>query len=1217
VQQLVQLELLCHSANRPDASWLDPIRIQHVQEQLPRIRADYEKYNNTKRRLLECYDKSFFRLEVDRLIEQYRGPYRTIFRWLIPSFYRDKRAIARTHHAGVVPESILEDLLTARELKQLANRLTTEQDNVRNLLAGYYRSYDTNFDLIERALAVAKEAIALAGVIPVPNELVQTISLGTIPPPELRNTGNRLRESLKTWEQEVQGFSRLLWEPKETPGFLQTAEEKLSGRNRLRLANRLQKSPLLEVRRWLCELATPLAALHRLTENVLTTCIGPPPTDYAAILAHLKELEKLKKIESGIAAESERLRQHYGAWYNGIDTNWSSVLAALDWTKQVQQLLGSAAIPDRFIELASQGAAVAPLNVELTQAYEASESLLKSLEGWFDSSRSPQVRSFRQLKLERLNQKLAQLRSRVDDLQAWVDFRTLERRFAEVGLASFLERLQAAPPQASQLVDVFHKAVYQAWVSSIIAEDPALREFRSGHHEQIIEEFREVDRKLVLFSSNRVIEQCNSRRPQHVVPAGDSEIAVLMKEAHKQRRHLPIRQLIEKIPNLLLRLKPCLMMSPISVSQFLNPERLRFDLVIFDEASQICPEDAVGSIYRGTQLIVVGDNKQLPPTTFFQQAMTEEYDWEDLPNEEFAVFDSILDKCSSIGLPVKMLRWHYRSKHESLIAFSNRQFYETRLITFPSIWAKHENLGVKFVHVPDGVYDRGGKRDNRREAKVVADLVFDHFRRYPDKTLGVVAFSVAQMTAIEDEIEERRRSHPEFERFFKDDRLEGFFVKNLENIQGDERDVIIFSVGYGYDQQHRMTMNFGPLNKPGGERRLNVAVTRAREKVILVSSVKAADIDLGATQASGVLQLHKYLEYAERGEVALENTYPPGGGEPESDLEREVANEIQRLGFHVVHQVGCSGYRIDLGVLDPVEPGRFLLGVECDGATYHSAYTARDRDRLRQQVLEELGWRGRIHRVWSPDWTLKRGTEIERLKSAIEKARQLTSQPQGPSQSTPQSSPNPIANPSTVTRRIPITLLQEGNLPGTVLYKIAELHPSTRVEPKFHLPKWRSEQCRLLTRLVRVEGPVHIDYAAKRLVAAWGLKRTDSRIMKTFRETVRHCQREGALVRKGDFLWPPNLDKISIRVPDPNVPESVRKIEHIPPEEIQNAVLLIVKHTIGIKLESLLIQTARLFGFDRTGPNIRSVLIKVYEKMLRDGLISQTNDSIVIGSGNA
>jgi hypothetical protein len=1224
VQQLVQLGLLCHSANRPDASWLDPIRIQHVQEQLPRVRADYEKYNDTKRRLLEWYDESFFGLEVDRLIEQYRGPYRTIFRWLIPSFYRDKRAIARTTHAGVVPESILEDLLTARELKRLATRLTAERDNVRNLLGGYYRSYNTNFDLIERALTVAKEAIALAVVIPVPNELVKTISLGTIPPPELRNTGNRLRESLETWEQEAQGFSRLLLEPKETPGFLQTAEDKLSERNRLRLANRLpgsdiplQQSPLLEVRRWLCELATPLDALHRLTENVLVTCIAHPPTDYAAILAHLKELEKLKEIQSGIAAESERLRQHFGARYTGIDTNWSSVLAALDWTEQVQQLLGSAAIPNRFIELASQGATAAPLNVELTQAYEANESLLKSLEGRFDSSKSPQVMSFRQLKPEHLNQRLAQLRSRVDDLQAWVDFKTLERHFAEVGLGSFLERLQAAPPQASQLVDVFHKAVYQAWVSSIIAEDPALREFRGRHHEQLIEEFREVDRKLVLFSSNRVIEECNSRRPQHVVPAGDSEIAVLMREAHKQRRHLPIRQLTEKIPNLLLRLKPCLMMSPISVSQFLNPERLRFDLVIFDEASQICPEDAVGSIYRGTQLIVAGDNKQLPPTAFFHQAMTEEYDWEDLPDEEFAVFDSILDECSSIGLPAKMLHWHYRSKHESLIAFSNRQFYETRLITFPSIWAKHENLGVKFVHVPDGVYDRGGRRDNRREAAVVADLTFDHFRHYPDKTLGVVSFSISQMTAIDDEIEQRRRSQPEFERFFKDDRLEGFFVKNLENVQGDERDVMIFSVGYGYDQQHRMTMNFGPLNKPGGERRLNVAVTRAREKVILVSSVKAADIDLGATQAPGVLQLHRYMDYAERGEVALAITYPLGGGEPESDLEIEVANEIRRLGLDVVHQVGCSGYRIDLGVLDPVEPGRFLLGVECDGATYHSAYTARDRDRLRQQVLEELGWCRRIHRVWSPDWTLKRGTEIERLMSAIEKARQLSSQPQGPSQSAPQSSPNPIANPPTVTRRIPITSLQEGNLPGTVLYKIAELHPSTRVEPEFHLPKWRSEQCRLLARLVSAEGPVHIDYAAKRLVAAWGLERTGSRIMKTFREAMRHCQREGSLVRKGDFLWPPNLDKVSIRVPDLNVPESLREIEHIPPEEIQSAVLLIVKHTIGIKIESLLIETARLLGFDRTGPNIRSVLIKVYEKMLRDGLISKTDDSIGIGSVNA
>lgn len=382
---------------------------------------------------------------------------------------------------------------------------------------------------------------------------------------------------------------------------------------------------------------------------------------------------------------------------------------------------------------------------------------------------------------------------------------------------------------------------------------------------------------------------------------------------------MPIRNLLQRIPHILFRLKPCLLISPISVSQFLGPE-LRFDMVLFDEASQIVPEDAIGSIYRGKTIVVAGDDQQLPPTTFFQKGMIEDYDWDEISDKESEVFDSILDEFHGIGLPVKTLRWHYRSKHEGLISFSNHRFYEDTLITFPSAVARHETLGVKLVYVADGIYDRGGRRDNLREAKVVSDLVFEQLKLYPKKTLGVVTFSMAQMEAVDEAILLRRKEQPEYERFFKEDRLEGFFVKNLENVQGDERDVMIFSVGYGRDQQGQMSMNFGPLNKPGGERRLNVAVTRAREKVILVTSIKASDIDLNATSAEGVVTLCHYLDYAERGPDALKLTHPQTS-EFESPLEEDVAGEIRRMGYNVIPQVGCSGNRIDIGVIDPTDPG--------------------------------------------------------------------------------------------------------------------------------------------------------------------------------------------------------------------------------------------------------------------------------------------------------
>ncbi len=339
-------------------------------------------------------------------------------------------------------------------------------------------------------------------------------------------------------------------------------------------------------------------------------------------------------------------------------------------------------------------------------------------------------------------------------------------------------------------------------------------------------------------------------------------------------------------------------MSPISVSQFLDSEMMKFDLVLFDEASQIVPEDAIGSFYRGKCIVVAGDNKQLPPTSFFQKSLIDDIDWDEMTDADVEVFDSILDECLGIGLPVKTLRWHYRSRHEDLIAFSNNYFYEGKLITFPSAEANHHALGVKLSYVPDGIYDRGGRRDNLREAEVVANLVFEHFKEYPKKTLGVVTFSIAQMEAVEDAIERRLDQYPEFEQFFREDRLEGFFVKNLENVQGDERDVMMFSIGYARDQQGIMTMNFGPLNKPGGERRLNVAVTRAREKTILITSIRASDINLDSTKAAGVTALHHYLEYAEKGPEILPSIKSQART-LEAPLEADVAEEIRRMDYDV------------------------------------------------------------------------------------------------------------------------------------------------------------------------------------------------------------------------------------------------------------------------------------------------------------------------------
>jgi very-short-patch-repair endonuclease len=426
-------------------------------------------------------------------------------------------------------------------------------------------------------------------------------------------------------------------------------------------------------------------------------------------------------------------------------------------------------------------------------------------------------------------------------------------------------------------------------------------------------------------------------------------------------------------------------MSPLSVSTYLEGG-YEFDAVIFDEASQVPTEEAIGAIYRAKQVIITGDSKQLPPTGFFGALMSRRED--DAENEdedaaEVGAFKSLLDE--AVSLPSRMLLWHYRSRHEDLIAFSNAKLYDKKLITFPSAVENGEDLGVQYIHVSDGIYDRGGKNGNLKEAEKVAELAFEHFRKNPERSLGIIAFGAVQQNAIIDALERKRKKNRDFEHYFREDSAEPVFIKNLENVQGDERDTIIFSIGYARDASGKFIMNFGPLTQTGGERRLNVAITRARYNVKLVGSILLADIKVEKTENEGPKLLRSYIDFAINGSKVL------FGGITEnretvfdSPFEKAVYNFLTTHGYDAATQVGCSSYRIDIAIRHPNYPGHFAIGIECDGAAYHSARTARERDRLRQAVLEDMGWT--IYRVWSTDWIKDPKTEGEKLLNAVKEA---------------------------------------------------------------------------------------------------------------------------------------------------------------------------------------------------------------------------------------
>ncbi|HKV86056.1 MAG TPA: AAA domain-containing protein, partial [Ktedonobacterales bacterium] len=548
---------------------------------------------------------------------------------------------------------------------------------------------------------------------------------------------------------------------------------------------------------------------------------------------------------------------------------------------------------------------------------------------------------------------------------------------------------------------IFEHRFYASWLDAARAESRELAHFSGERHDMTIARYRLLDQEHIELTKQRLRARLLRRRMQALrgaegvreSPQGKGLTRLRQIVAQKRPRG-SIRQIVRSVAPVLIDLKPCWMMSPMSVSQFVEESAPIFDVVVFDEASQVRPEDAICAILRGRRLIVVGDSKQLPPTQFFAK---EHHDDDEDDDPEAVLEDgrreSILEECRATGMRERSLLWHYRSRHESLIAFSNHHFYDDKLITFPNPGDVHAD-GVRFEYVEDGLYDFGASRTNQPEAERVVDLIYEHLHRRPDLSLGIVALSAAQQDAIQNALERRRKRDPESEAFadlLDEDRPDGIFVKNLESVQGDERDVIILSVGYGRAGDGRLRLNFGPVNRTGGARRLNVAVTRAREQMILVSSLRALDIP-ASLASEGVQVLRSYLDYAERGIVSLHDTQPDADDTAfDSPFEEAVYDALTRKGLRLATQVGCSGYRIDLAVRDPEVAGRFLLGIECDGRSYHSSKTARDRDRLRQSHLEKMGWT--ILRIWSSEWRRDPDGQVERVLSRLREVREAGQTP--------------------------------------------------------------------------------------------------------------------------------------------------------------------------------------------------------------------------------
>ncbi|MGY1488254.1 DUF4011 domain-containing anti-phage protein Hhe [Methylobacillus pratensis] len=602
-------------------------------------------------------------------------------------------------------------------------------------------------------------------------------------------------------------------------------------------------------------------------------------------------------------------------------------------------------------------------------------------------------------------------------LQTWLDYVQLKHRLFQQGLQNLVSELESSEIPPENLHKVVELCISFQLAQEIFSKHPDLAQFTGLEQNAIRERFKEYDFRLLNLHRKKVAYKASRVRPPAGIGIGRvgdfTEVALINKEVGKKTRHIAVRALMKRAGKAIQTLKPCFMMSPMSVAQYLEPGIFDFDLVVMDEASQIKPEDALGAIARGRKLVVVGDPKQLPPTSFFQKAVDGDGDSDDDDNVSVQDSESILESVMPM-FNTRRLRWHYRSKHESLIAFSNKNFYDSDLVLFPSPFQASNEFGVKLHHITRG---RFVNRRNVEEAQEIVRAAINHLLERSHESLGIVAMNIQQREEIEKQLEQQVKDNPQLKHAYETNLQseEPLFIKNLENVQGDERDVIYISITYGPEQVGGKPMQrFGPINADVGWRRLNVLFTRSKKRMHIFTSMTSADITPGPGSSRGVTSLKAFLEYTETGHLHSTNIT---GKPADSDFEIAVMQLLKQHGYECEPQLGVAGFFLDLAVRDPGKPGRFLMGIECDGATYHSAKSARDRDYLRQKILEDLGWK--IRRIWSTDWFKHPQAQIQPILHELESLRTYP-------ESTSQNAEEPIG-------AVEVLNDEELNLPQSIL----------------------------------------------------------------------------------------------------------------------------------------------------------------------------------------
>lgn len=772
-----------------------------------------------------------------------------------------------------------------------------------------------------------------------------------------------------------------------------------------------------------------------------------------------------------------------------------------------------------------------------------------------------QVMNFATDDLELLYSKVQQMNKHLDLLDIHVQVLNLLDQLTQHQLLPYLDIALEHQLDLALISKGYEHAFYRAIIYYEVEKSPILKEFSTLGIDQMIEEFKKVDALHLETNKATIVSKLSKLRPDDSIMAG-SKFSILVKEYHKSRKQKPIRMLIEEIQELIFDLKPVFLMSPLSVSTYLNSSLNMFDLVIFDEASQVFAWDALGAIYRAKQCIVIGDSKQMPPSNFFNSSISEEED--DYEDE----LESILDKGTTV-FTTKYLNWHYRSRSEELIDFSNKAFYDARLITIPQA-KKHElGFGIDFYPLKDGIYDVK-TRTNLKEALFIVDLVCNHYQTRPDKSLGVVAFSNAQAELIETKLEERVQKEPKLQSFFQEDVEEPFFIKNLESVQGDERDCIIFSICYGYNENNKFYQRFGPLNNVGGERRLNVAITRAKYNISVVSSIRSTDIRLDNTESLGVKLLKNYLEYAEKLTQNVLKSNPTEDG-----IIKSISTFLTDHGFLVQQKVGNSSFKIDIAIQHPVTR-EYVLAIMLDGASYCIGNCS-DVNRLQELLLQRLGWH--YYRIFSTLWINATRFEQEKLLTYLEKL--FTNTLPKPEKSIPE-----------------IDFLVEDEADIDDIFEEYQMVSEEEIRKLYQT----KSTAKIIYEIVRKEEPISIEFLLKRICFMYGRTKVTNVVRNLFERDLESLE----LINESGFLMTKHITSKGLRI------HSNRMIEQVPRVELEDAIYRVVQQSNGITKVGCFKMVVKLLGYDRMSDNATEILENALVFVKLDGKLIEKSECLYL-----